>query len=200
MTLKSLRVTIRPWESPRASKSWSARKSWPLRIELLERAREGEGRLVLLEGPAGIGKTRLLQAARDSAQEAGMRVLTARATELERDFPFALVRQLFEPVLHVVEPSERDKLLADAARPAGPVVGVDPGDGETSADASERRIAGLAAEGLTNRQIAQTLFLSVKTVESHLRAAYRKLDISSRGELRGVLEQSEEPAAAGRSR
>ena len=53
---------------------------------------------------------------------------------------------------------------------------------------SERRIAELAASGLTNRQIAQQLFLSVKTVESHLRGAYRKLDIKSRGQLPNALE------------
>jgi DNA-binding CsgD family transcriptional regulator len=101
-------------------------------VDLLERARDGEGRVVLIEGAAGIGKTRLLQATRGEAKQAGMRVLTARATELERDFPFALVRQLFEPLLHAVEPNERDKLLADAARPAAAVVGFESGDGEAS--------------------------------------------------------------------
>ena len=101
--------------------------------ELVEGARGGEGRLVVLEGAAGIGKTRLLQAARALARPRGLRVLTARGTELERDFPFALVRQLLEPALHGVEPSEQDDLLAGAVRPAAPVVGVEPGDGETSA-------------------------------------------------------------------
>jgi DNA-binding CsgD family transcriptional regulator len=65
---------------------------------------------------------------------------------------------------------------------------------------SERRIAALAADGLTNRQIAQNLFLSVKTVESHLRGAYRKLDISSRSGLGAALETREGPAAASPSR
>jgi DNA-binding CsgD family transcriptional regulator len=41
----------------------------------------------------------------------------------------------------------------------------------------------LAVQGLTNRQIAQTLILSVATVETHLRHVFRKLDISSRKEL-----------------
>ena len=52
---------------------------------------------------------------------------------------------------------------------------------------SERRIATLAAEGMTNPQIAQSLFVTVKTVEAHLRNAYRKLDISSRKELPKAL-------------
>src|SRR5438270_13097463 len=65
----------------------------------LEDARGGAGRLVVVEGAAGIGKTRLLAAARETAGRTGMRALQARGSELERDFPFSLVRQLFEPVL-----------------------------------------------------------------------------------------------------
>lgn len=53
--------------------------------------------------------------------------------------------------------------------------------------ANERAAAALAAQGATNREIAQGLFLSVKTVETHLRNAYRKLSVSSRGELAGRL-------------
>jgi DNA-binding CsgD family transcriptional regulator len=53
---------------------------------------------------------------------------------------------------------------------------------------SERRVADLAARGLTTRQIAQVLFVTPKTVEFHLRHVYRKLDIpSSRAELTRVL-------------
>jgi DNA-binding CsgD family transcriptional regulator len=53
--------------------------------------------------------------------------------------------------------------------------------------ASERRVAALAAEGMTNREIAQSLFLTVKTIETHLSHAFAKLDISSRRELGKVL-------------
>jgi DNA-binding CsgD family transcriptional regulator len=56
----------------------------------------------------------------------------------------------------------------------------------TGADAltpSERRIAGMAAAGLSNAEIAQQLFLTVKTIEMHLTHAYRKLDIRRRAEL-----------------
>lgn len=51
--------------------------------------------------------------------------------------------------------------------------------------ASERRVAQLAAEGMSNEEIAQTLFVTIKTVEVHLNLAYRKLDISSRAQLDG---------------
>jgi DNA-binding CsgD family transcriptional regulator len=73
--------------------------------------------------------------------------------------------------------------LAATGEKLGPLIAV----GIESLTPSERRIAGMAAEGLTNREIAQTLFLSVKTVESHLRGAYRKLDVSSRQDLPHAL-------------
>jgi DNA-binding CsgD family transcriptional regulator/tetratricopeptide (TPR) repeat protein len=52
---------------------------------------------------------------------------------------------------------------------------------------SEHRIARMAADGATNRDIAQALFLTVKTVEMHLSNTYRKLDIRSRRELHTAL-------------
>jgi DNA-binding NarL/FixJ family response regulator len=59
--------------------------------------------------------------------------------------------------------------------------------GAESLTPSELRVARLAAEGSTNREIAQTLFVTEKTVETHLGRAFRKLDISSRRQLRDVL-------------
>ncbi|HEX6391498.1 MAG TPA: helix-turn-helix transcriptional regulator, partial [Solirubrobacteraceae bacterium] len=52
---------------------------------------------------------------------------------------------------------------------------------------SERRVARMAADGLTNREIAQALFLTRKTIEMHLGRVYRKLDIGSRAELGDAL-------------
>jgi DNA-binding NarL/FixJ family response regulator len=49
--------------------------------------------------------------------------------------------------------------------------------------ATEARIAMVAAQGLTNTEIGQSLFISRKTVEKHLANAYRKLQISSRSQL-----------------
>jgi ATP/maltotriose-dependent transcriptional regulator MalT len=48
---------------------------------------------------------------------------------------------------------------------------------------AERRVAGMAADGMTNRAIAQSLFVSEKTVETHLRSVFRKLDIGSRSQI-----------------
>ena len=88
--------------------------------ELLAAARAGSGRLLLVEAAAGLGKTRLLREARRRADLARMRVLAARATELERDFPFGVVRQLFEPPLADADQVVRAGLFdgpAAAARP-----------------------------------------------------------------------------------
>ena len=51
----------------------------------------------------------------------------------------------------------------------------------------ELEVARLAARGLTDRGIADRLVLSVRTVESHLASAYRKLGIGSRRQLRDIL-------------
>jgi DNA-binding CsgD family transcriptional regulator len=48
-------------------------------------------------------------------------------------------------------------------------------------------VTGLAAAGLSNREIAQRLFVTVNTVESHLRHGYLKLGVHSRGELPAAL-------------
>jgi DNA-binding CsgD family transcriptional regulator len=53
--------------------------------------------------------------------------------------------------------------------------------------ASERRIASMAAKGLSNPEIAEALFIRKKTVETHLGNTYRKLGIRSRAELGGAL-------------
>jgi DNA-binding NarL/FixJ family response regulator len=91
-----------------------------LRAALAEAA-AGEGRLALVEGPAGIGKTRLLAELRLAAEEDGVRVLSARGSELEREFPFGVVRQLFEPALS--DDDVRERWLAGAAAAAEPIFG-----------------------------------------------------------------------------
>ena len=53
------------------------------------------GGVLAIEGPPGIGKSRLLIEARSSGEQRGLRVLAARATELEQGYPFGVVRQLF---------------------------------------------------------------------------------------------------------
>jgi DNA-binding CsgD family transcriptional regulator len=83
-----------------------------------------------------------------------------------------------------------EELVATGARPRRLMLtGVD------ALTATERRVAGMAAERMTNRDIAQTLFVTIRTVEVHLSNAYRKLDISSRNELAKTLAEDEGESA-----
>jgi DNA-binding NarL/FixJ family response regulator len=66
---------------------------------LLDELAAGVSNLVVVEGPAGIGKSRLLGALRERAQLRGVQQLSARGADLEKEFPFGAVRQLFEPTL-----------------------------------------------------------------------------------------------------
>jgi DNA-binding CsgD family transcriptional regulator/tetratricopeptide (TPR) repeat protein len=84
------------------------------------------------------------------------------------------------------------RTLADAARAM--LVGVggrmrvpSTADGLAVLTASERKVVELAAAGVTNRAIADHLFVTLRTVEVHLTRAYRKLGVSSRAELADVL-------------
>ena len=95
------------------------------RIEsALTEARNGSGTFVVIEGSAGIGKTSLLAATRAAALGSGMRILRARPTELEREFAFGVVRQLFEPALVDASDAERAELLEGAAGVAAGLLGL----------------------------------------------------------------------------
>ncbi len=76
----------------------------------------------------------------------------------------------------------RTELLATGARPRRTALG-----GVGALTPSELRVAQMAADGLTNREIANTLFLSRKTVERHLTNLYGKLGTSDRGRLADLL-------------
>ena len=83
----------------------------------------------------------------------------------------------------------REELAASGARPRRDRV-----TGRDALTPSELRLARLAAKGYTNRSIAQELYLSEKTVETHLGGAYRKLGISGRAQLGAALEGKGEEA------
>jgi DNA-binding CsgD family transcriptional regulator len=79
---------------------------------------------VAVDASAGLGKTALLAAARGAARDAGLLPLAARGAELERDFAFGVVRQLFDPVVRD-EARDRAALFAGTARFAAPLLDVD---------------------------------------------------------------------------
>jgi DNA-binding CsgD family transcriptional regulator len=81
-----------------------------------------------------------------------------------------------------LEQRARTELAAAGARPRRAML-----SGLESLTPSERRVAEVAAKGLTTRQIAESLYVSPKTVEYHLRHIYQKLDIASRQELKRLI-------------
>ena len=89
----------------------------------------------------------------------------------------------------------RAELIAAGAKPRRDAV-----TGRDALTAGELRVARLAAQGLTNREIAQALFITTKTAKAHLGHVYRKLDVTRRGQLAnalaGLLDESREEATA----
>jgi DNA-binding CsgD family transcriptional regulator len=99
----------------------------------LRDARQGRGSVVVLEGPAGAGKSRLMYLAADLARHDGLRVLGALGTELERHFPFGAAIQLFEPWWLAAEADERTAVLGGAGGAAAALLEQGPGAAETDA-------------------------------------------------------------------
>ncbi len=81
-----------------------------------------------------------------------------------------------------LEQRARTELEATGARPRKAML-----SGVESLTPSELRAARMAADGMTNREIAQSLFVTPKTIETHLRHAFQKLDVSARTELPDAL-------------
>jgi DNA-binding CsgD family transcriptional regulator len=88
---------------------------------LVRSARGGTGGLLVAEGGAGMGKTRLLGEARAAAGACGLEVVAGRGGELEQGFAFGIVRQLFEPLLARASGADQTDLMAGAAALARPL-------------------------------------------------------------------------------
>jgi predicted ATPase len=86
-------------------------------VDLLDSALAGDGRLLLIVGPAGIGKTCLLEECARAALSRDVAVLRARGDELVVDSSYAAVRELLSASLR----SEGEGLLLGAARLSSPV-------------------------------------------------------------------------------
>jgi DNA-binding CsgD family transcriptional regulator len=101
------------------------------------------GRLLAIEGPPGIGKTALLAETNARGRAAGMEVLAARGSELERSYSYGVMRQLFEPFLAALPAGERAELLTGAAGLAAPLFDPVQLAAEADADASLPTLHGL---------------------------------------------------------
>lgn len=107
----------------------------------LAAARAGEsGRALLIEAPAGVGKTALLGQVEERAAGAGYRVLQARGSEMERDFGFGLVRQLFGSLLRSLDSDGRAGLFSGPAGLAAAIFGF---GGSLEVGAAEGSLYGL---------------------------------------------------------
>ena len=101
-------------------------------------ARQGQACGLLLEAPAGIGKTALLRAGAAAARRSGMTVLTARGGEFERAFAWGVVRELFTHAFRDAAPS-----FDGAAALAAPLFSADAVPADDDMQASFARIHGL---------------------------------------------------------
>jgi DNA-binding CsgD family transcriptional regulator len=93
---------------------------------LLRAAGRRRGGVLVIEGAAGLGKSRLLDEARVAAPDLGVRVLAALASDLEQGYPFGVIRQLFERPLLEAESDERERWLTGAAALAADVLTASP--------------------------------------------------------------------------
>src|SRR4051812_18862806 len=92
-----------------------------LALGALDAAAAGSGRVVLVSGPAGIGKTRILAELRQRGAGRGVQLLSARGGELERQLPWGVARQLLDPALAALAPGDRDALFTDEGRLAASI-------------------------------------------------------------------------------
>ena len=166
-------------------------------LAALERAR---GVLLLGSGDPQAGVSSL-EAAELDFERLGFRPDAARALLLRGR---ALLRGGRRTAAADVLATARDRFAEMGARlwqarAAEELERVSPGRSAGELTPTEARIAELVAEGLKNREIGQTLFISVATVEAHLTRIYRKLDIRSRSELTRLVTDGTLPVA-GRAR
>jgi DNA-binding CsgD family transcriptional regulator len=132
--------------------------------------------LAVLEGSsAKLERARTLVDLGAAVRRANQRV---DARELLKEGLDLAVRAGSKPLVDQAE----EELAATGARPRRLLL-----SGVESLTASEKRVAKFAADGLSNKDIAQALFVTTKTVEVHLSNVYRKLGIGSRNELPSAL-------------
>jgi DNA-binding NarL/FixJ family response regulator len=140
-------------------------------VPILERAAG-----IAAEAPAGLERTRTLHDLGAALRRAGRR------------------REAREPLRQALDLADRGslsrqarltraELTAAGARPRRAAL-----SGPGARTAAEHRVASLAAGGRTNREIAQELFVTQRTVETHLSHCFRKLDIASRDRLGAALD------------
>jgi DNA-binding CsgD family transcriptional regulator len=176
--------TLLEWEL-RAAQEWGTPRAIGVALRAMGLVEGGERGMVLLResadalrsSPARLDLARSLTdygaALRRANQRTDARESLREALELAHRCGATAIADL-----------AREELSASGAKPRREML-----SGVESLTPSELRVARLAADGMGNREIAQELFVSVKTVETHLGSAYRKLGLSSRRELPEALSE-----------
>ena len=180
--------------SDEAQGTCAARNS-SCRVAGAHRARSGISLRVLGLVEGGQVGEQLLREAVDVLAESPARLEHARAlidlgAALRRGNSRSEARKLLRQGVELAH-SAAGALLVERANAELAATGAHPRtillSGVDALTASERRVAQMAAEEMSNKEIAQALFVTVKTVEQHLGRVYRKLDIGSRRELGAAL-------------
>jgi predicted ATPase len=110
---------------------------------LIADVRRGEGRLLVLEAPAGLGKSTLLEHAASAAVGAGVLALRAAGRELEQELGWGVARSLFESWLLAQPAGEREDLLTGPSAAARALLAPAEADGRGGAEASFAILHGL---------------------------------------------------------
>lgn len=110
---------------------------------LLADVERAKGRVLALEGPAGIGKTALLRELEERAAARGVETLRARASQLDQGFSFGVARQLLERRVESASAAERRAVLRGAAADAMRVLGAVGDDAALAGDGAMRSMHGL---------------------------------------------------------
>ena len=187
-----------PTERPPWLRSWGSRSPWRWRTARLQPSRCERG------DPATAASRALAAAA--AADEVGARVEAARSRTLagrafacadERELAVAELERAVQQLdlcgaMRYRQEAERElrklgRHIHHRTRP-GNVNGA----GVETLTQREVQVADLVVDRRTNPEIASELFLSVKTIETHLRSIFRKLDVSSRYDVARVMERRSE--------
>jgi DNA-binding CsgD family transcriptional regulator len=115
------------------------------------------------------------------------RTLLAQGQAIRRVKKWGLARESLGRSLEIFEGLGATLWAEKAATEMGRIGGRTPGPLDLTP--TEQEVAELVGRGLTNREVAQTLFLSVSTVEANLRRIYRKIGVRSRTELSRKLSE-----------
>ncbi|MBV8993307.1 MAG: hypothetical protein JO287_06310, partial [Pseudonocardiales bacterium] len=180
-------------EEAELARAWGAPRTLGRALRILGLIQGGEEGICLIREAAGILRAsparleyayalaNLGAALRRANQRAEAREHLRESLELAQRLGASLLSQ-----------QAHEELIAAGARPRRLVL-----SGADALTPSERRIAAMAAEGLSNREIAQALFVTPRTVEMHLSSAFRKLGISSRTQLPAALAAGEAAVPTG---